>query len=344
MLILTEADLRSALQMREVIDAVELGFRALARGDAFAPERLAMDVPGRDAVLLEMPAYLGLGARGSRPHHGAGEAVEPANTQAALGTKIVSVFPRNAERSLDVVQGVYLLLHAETGVLLSLMDGRFITAIRTAATSAIATKLMASPGAKQLAVFGAGVQARFHIEAMIEVADIRRVMIASRTITKSRDLAESIRSLYRIPCDAVSAEEAASQADLICTCTSSPEPLFDGSTIKPGVHINAVGAFTPETRELDTETVRRSRVLIDAESAAGREAGDLLIPLAEGAIEASHLKGTLAEVVSGKVEARESPGQITLFKSCGLAIEDLVTAKLAYERAISRGIGTRVEL
>lgn len=346
MLILSEADLRSVLKMLEVIDAVDLGFRALARGDAFAPARLAMEVPGCDAVLLEMPARLSLGARGSRPHQDADpkEATAPDNKHAALGTKIVSVFPGNSQRSLDVVQGVYLLLDAETGAALSLMEGRFITAIRTAATSAVATRLMASSGQKQLSVFGAGVQARFHIEAMIEVADIRRVMIASGTVRKSRDLAELVRSLHRVPCEVVSPEEAASQADLICTCTSSPEPLFDGALIKAGAHINAVGAFTPETRELDTETVRQSRVFIDAESAAGREAGEILIPLAEGAIEASHVKGTLADVVSGKVAGRESDEQITLFKSCGLAIEDLVTAKLAYERATTSGFGTQVEL
>ncbi|MEK6303235.1 MAG: ornithine cyclodeaminase family protein [Acidobacteriota bacterium] len=344
MLILTETDLRSVLKMREVIDAVELGFRALARGDAFAPARLAMDLPGRDAVLLAMPAYLGLGARASRPHQGAGKSIEQGNEQAALGTKFVGVFPRNPERSLDVVQGVYLLLDAETGVALSLMDGRFITAMRTAATSAVATKLMTSPGPKQLAVFGAGVQAQFHIDAMIEVADIGRVMIVSRGIDQAQALAEQVRALHNLPCDVVTGEEAAAQGDLICTCTSSPLPLFDGSVIKPGTHINAVGAFTPETRELDTETVRRSRVIIDAESAAGSEAGEILIPLAEGAIEASHVKGTLAEVVSGKVAGRESAEQITLFKSCGLAIEDLVTARLAYAKAIAENVGTQVRL
>ncbi|HTG14295.1 MAG TPA: ornithine cyclodeaminase family protein, partial [Blastocatellia bacterium] len=227
---------------------------------------------------------------------------------------------------------------------LSLMEGRFITAIRTAATSAVATKLMATPGPKQLGVFGAGVQARFHIEAMIEVADIARVMIASRTVEKAHELAENVRAVHRLPCDNVSAEEAVSQADLICTCTTSPTPLFDGKRIKPGAHINAVGAFTPANRELDTAAVLRSRVIIDAESAAGREAGEILIPVTEGAVQASHVRGTLADVVSGKVAGRESDEEITLFRSCGLAIEDLVTAQLAYERAITQGTGIRIKL
>ena len=326
MLILSESDLRAVLTMRDVIDAVEQGFRASARGDATAPERLRLDVPTHKGVLLEMPAFAGL------------DGVE------ALGTKIVSVFEQNVQRGLEIVQAVYLLLDSETGVPLSLMDGRFITAIRTAATSAVATKFMAGSGSKRLAVFGAGVQARFHIEAMIEVAELEQVMIVSRTADKAVALAERVRSVHGLPCQVASSEKAAVTGNLICTCTSSSTPLFDGKLLNRGTHINAVGAFTPSTRELDTEAVRRSRVIIDAESAAGREAGEMLIPISEGAMDTGHVKGTLAEVVSGTVPGRESPAEITLFKSCGLAIEDLVTARLAYARASVGGIGARVEL
>lgn len=327
MLILSESDLRAVLTMRDVLAAVEHGFRALALGNANVPDRLHVDVPAH-GVMLEMPAYIG----------SSGDA-----EQSVLGTKIVSVFEKNTERNLDVVQGVYLLLDDETGVPLSLMEGRFITAIRTAATSAVATKFMAPPGRKRLAVFGAGVQARFHIEAMIEIAEIEQVMIASRSLDKARALADHIRKTHNLSCAVVSAEQAAT-ANLICTCTTSPEPLFSGALVGEGVHINAVGAFTPSTRELDTDTVRRSRVIIDDASAAGREAGEILIPMAEGAIDSSHVKGTLADVVCGKIAGRESASEITVFKSCGLAIEDLVTAGLAYSRAIAAGIGTRVHL
>jgi len=329
MLILSQADLRSLLETSEVIAAVELGFRAMACGGAVAPERLRFDIPSRDSVLLEMPSHLG----------GDGDIEQP-----ALGTKIVGVFPQNPKRSLDAIQAVYLLLDAETGLPLALMDGRFLTAIRTAAASAVATKFMASPGPKQMAVFGAGVQARFHIDAMLEVANITRVMIASRTATTANSLAAEASRLHGLACEVVSAEQAASQADLICTCTSSPTPLFDGGIIKAGTHINAVGSFTPLTRELDSEAIRRARVIIDADSAAGQEAGEILIPLAKGEIEARHVKGTLADVVSGKLAGRDSDEEITLFKSCGLAIEDLVTAQLAYERATARGIGRHVEM
>ena len=326
MLILTESDLRAVLTMGDVIEAVGQGFRALANDDATVPERLRLEVPEHNGVLLEMPAYAGLDGGG------------------ALGTKIVTVFEQNTKRGLDVVQATYLLLDSETGVPISLMDGRFITAIRTAATSAVATRLMAAPGPKRLAVFGAGVQAGFHIEAMIEVAEVEQVIIASRSVDKARALADRVRVAHDLPCEVVSAKQAPDTADLICTCTSSPVPLFDGRLLKAGAHINAVGAFTPSTRELDSEAVRRARVVIDAESAAGREAGEILMPISEGAIDSSHVRGTLAEVVSGKVAGREAPSEITLFKSCGLAIEDLVTARLAYARASAGGVGTRVEL
>src|SRR5262245_44782334 len=282
MLILSESDLRAVLKMRDVIDAVEQGFLAMARGEATAPERLKLDVPAGKGVLLEMPAYAG--------SCDSGEAT-------ALGTKIVSVFQGNASRGLAVVQAVYLLLDAESGVPLAMMEGRLITAIRTAATSAVATKFMAGDGSKRLAVFGAGVQAEFHIEAMVEVAKVERVLIASRSIDKAQALADRVIFTHKLPCEVVAAAEAAATANLICTCTGSTDPLFDGRLLAKGAHINAVGAFTPTTRELDTESVRRARVIIDAKSAAGREAGEILIPMSEGAISADHVKGTLADVV-----------------------------------------------
>src|SRR5262249_45829138 len=160
--------------------------------------------------------------------------------------------------------------------------------------------------------------ARFHIEAMLQTCEIEKVMITSRTAEKAFALAEEITLLHRVACTVLPAAEALSQADVICTCTTSPNPLFAGACLQPGAHVNAVGAFTPSTRELDTETVRRSSLFIDSESAAGKEAGEIFIAFAEGAIPPSHIKGTLAELVSGKVQGRQSPREITLFKSCGL--------------------------
>lgn len=326
-LVLSEENLKSLLTMRDVIAAVERGFAALAGGDALVPERLGLSLPDGRATVLLMPAY----SEGLSTEGGDG-----------LGAKIVSVVPANTSRRLDVVQAIYLLLDTTTGAPLALMDGRFITAIRTAATSALATKFMSNPGPKKLAVFGAGVQAEFHVEAMAAVAEIERVMIASRGAARAGYLTSLVRARYGLACEAVSHDAAASSADLICTCTTASEPLFDGGLLRPGTHLNAVGAFTPLTREVDTAAMIRSRVIIDAESAAGREAGEILIPLAEG--RAGLVKGVLADVVTSVIPGRISASEITVFKSCGLAIEDLVTAQLAYDLARLHGIGVEVRL
>jgi len=327
MLILTEQDLKSLLKMSDVIGAVEYGFRALAAGATRIPNRLGLSLPEDRATVLMMPAY-----------------AEPISNAAdpKLGAKIVSVFPANAERGLDVVQALYLLLDGETGAPLSVMDGRLITGIRTAAASAAATRYMSNPGKKVLAVFGAGVQAAFHIEAMRETAEINRILIASRGTGRAERLRSSVRDRFGIECELVSHNEAAASADLICTCSSASEPLFDGSLLKPGTHINAVGAFTPTARELDTATMTRSRVIIDAEGAAGSEAGEILIPASQGI--RGFVKGTLADVITGTIQGRRSPEEITVFKSCGLAIEDLVTARLAYDLALDAGIGIEVPM
>jgi ornithine cyclodeaminase/alanine dehydrogenase-like protein (mu-crystallin family) len=169
-------------------------------------------------------------------------------------------------------------------------------------------------------------------------------MIVSRSIEKAKALASHVVATHKLPCEIVAAEQAAAKANLICTCTNSSAPLFSGRLIADGTHINAVGAFSPSTRELDTVTIKTARVIIDDDSSAGREAGEILIPISEGAIDSDHVKGTLADLVSGRLEGRESPEEITVFKSCGLAIEDLVTARLAYSRAIAVGVGTRVQM
>ncbi len=326
MLILTKDDLARLLQMADVIEAVEQGFHSLSQDKAFAPERLSMAIPASGGVLLEMPAY-----------------ATDAAQRTVSGSKIVSVMPRNPQRGLALVQAVYLLLDGESGVPLALMEGKAITAIRTAATSAVATKYLTGKESRRLVIFGAGIQARFHIEAMQQVADLESISITSRTKEKACLLAEEMSALYHLDCKVLPPEEAVSQANLICTCTDSASPIISGKLLQAGCHINAVGAFTPTTREVDTETVRRASVFIDAESAAGRGAGDVLIPLAEGVIAASHIKGTLADLVSGNVQGRTSAAEITLFKSCGHAVEDLMTAQLAYTKALAAGIGAQVD-
>jgi ornithine cyclodeaminase len=342
MLVLSSRDLEQLLTIQEVIAVVEEGFRATARGETIVPERLQLVVPPQPApahdstgeletggVLLEMPSCI---------------TGNDARMTGALGTKIVSVFPANAARQLDSVQAAYLLLDAETGAPLALMDGRFLTGLRTAAASAVATRYMAGTGPKRLSIFGAGVQGRFHVDAMLAVADVERVQISSRSVEHAQSLAGFIRERYSLECDIAGPETAVADSNLICTCTTSASPLFDGNLLAEGTHINAVGSFTPATRELDTQAVSRAWVIIDHETAAGREAGEIMIPLSRGEISTDHVRGTLADVVSSRVPGRQSPGQITLFKSCGFAIEDLVTARLAYEKARESRMGQDVQL
>jgi ornithine cyclodeaminase/alanine dehydrogenase len=350
MLILNRANLQHLLPMRDVIDAVEQGFRELGRNRAVIPDRLSMllpaNQPGHEPVLLAMPAFMTTSETPAVPVRNSATTSNrsPAAPESRLlGTKIVTVFPDNNRRNLDVIQAAYLLLDGETGAPVALMDGQFITAIRTAATSAVATRYLATAGPKRLGIFGAGVQAEFHARAMAEICRLERILICSRTAGRAEALAAKLRALYETPCEVVAAEHAVAGSNLICTCTGSPAPLFDGNLIAPGTHLNAVGSFTPATRELDTEAVRRSRLIVDAESAAGREAGEIAIPISEGAIQPDHVAGSLSDLVSFKVRGRNHQSEITLFKSCGLAIEDLVTAGLAYRRAVTTGIGTEVE-
>ncbi|MGH9765275.1 MAG: ornithine cyclodeaminase family protein [Blastocatellia bacterium] len=328
MLVLNERDLSALLPMNEVIDAVEEGFGFHARGRFRMPERMKVELPETGGTLLEMPCAL-IPDDADRPLS------EPGGprSRAALGTKIVTVFPDNPVRNVEAVQASYLLLDPSTGVPLALMDGRFITAIRTAATSATATKHLGPKGPWQLAVFGTGVQAIYHVEAMAAIGKVDRVAVVSRTDDRAHSFVDQVSRRFGLDCEILNRERAVESSNLICTCTSSSTPVFSGTGLKPGTHINAIGTFTAGARELDTETIRRSRVIIDDDAGAGVEAGEILIPILEGAIDASHATTTLADVIAGAQPGRKSEHEITVFKSCGLAFEDLVTAELAYRKA-----------
>lgn len=322
MLVLGRKDLETILDMASTIEAIEQAFLALSAGTCRVPERLLLEIPERGATLLAMPAYQG--------------------GPEALGAKLVSVFPSNRARGLDIVQAAYLLLEAESGRPLALMEGNFLTGIRTAATSALATKFLAREDAARLAVFGAGTQSRFHIEAMCAVRPVRSLAISSRTRSRAEQLAEEAARRFNLEARVAGAAEALAGAEIICTCTSSREPLFDGRLIEPGAHINAVGAFGPAMRELDAEAVRRARIVVDTRAGARAEAGDLLVPIAAGVIGPESILAELAEVVSGR-RVRESAQDITLFKSVGYALEDLAAARLAYSRALERHVGIEIE-
>lgn len=320
MLFLSAEDIQRTVPMRAAIDAVAAAFARLAAGGATVPLRTAVEVPEQDAVSLFMPAYL------------APTADEPA----ALGMKIVSIFPHNlANHQLPTINAVVLLIDPQTGQPLAVMDAGYLTALRTGAGSGVATRYMARPESKVLALFGAGAQARTQALAICAERPIERIQIVNR----SRDRAVSLIEILRqdgIQADlsiAANAREALATADIVCCATSSPTPVFDDADLQPGTHINAVGAFKPEMAEVPPATVQRARLIVDQREAAWAEAGDLIQPRDAGLISAEHPAGELGQLVSGQVPGRTNPTEITFFKSVGNAVQDLAVAALALAQA-----------
>jgi ornithine cyclodeaminase/alanine dehydrogenase-like protein (mu-crystallin family) len=286
--------------MAEAIDALD---RAFARTtDTVAPQRSHIEID--DGSLLLMPAAGPSGA----------------------GVKLVTVNPANPERGLPLINGVYVLFEPGTLVPIAVFDGAALTGLRTAAVSGLATRYAARPDSHQLVIFGAGVQAATHLDAMVEVLPIRTVRVVSRTRARAEQLVDRAR---RRGLDAATGgPDSVADADVVCTCTTSNEPLFDGTLLKPGTHINAIGAFEPHARELDDATVRGARIVVEERSAAFEEAGDLILPMRSGAITTDQIVADLSEVVGG-TEVRGDLEDITVFKSVGLALEDLAVASAA---------------
>ena len=291
-------ELRARLPMVAAIDALETAFRALDPGTG--PLRTSLETPA--GSLLVMPAF----------------------GDAGVGVKLVTLTSSNPGRGLPYIQAGYVLFDTTTQSPEAVLDGTSLTALRTAAVSGLATRHLAREDAARLVVFGAGVQARAHLEAMCAVRPVTELVVVSRSPGPGRSLIQAAleRGLAARP----GGPGSVAEADLICTCTTSGEPLFDGSLLTPGVHVNAVGSHRPDARELDTETVRRGRVVVETREVALAEAGELAIPIAEGAIEAGHVVADLAGAVRG-VEVRRSTDDLTVFKSVGMAFEDLVVAR-----------------
>jgi alanine dehydrogenase len=329
-LILGRADLERLLAPRDVIDALAEAFRRHAAGQTSVPPR-SMTPVGDGGVLLVMPAA-------SLPAPGESQA-------GGLGAKLVTYYPRNRERGLPIHLATYVLMDHATGEPRAFLEAGFMTALRTGATSALAARHLARPDSRRVACFGSGVQARQQLRCLAAIFALERVVVLGRDAARARGFAEAMAAELGVAVEASDDPRAAvSGADLVTCATTSPTPLFAGADLRPGTHVDAVGAFRPETREVDTETVRRARVVVDAYTAALAEAGDLLIPLGEGAIRREHILAELAELVAGTRRGRTSADQVTLFKSVGWALEDLATATLAYNRAKERSIGTEVTL
>jgi ornithine cyclodeaminase len=329
MLLLDADNVRRALPMAQAIAAMKSAFAALSAGQAEVPLRCRLDVALHQGTTLCMPAFI-------------------AGTEEALAVKVVSVFGRNASLGLPAIAGAVLVLEPHTGRPVALLEGGTLTSIRTGAASGAATDLLSRPDSRVVAVFGAGAQARTQLEAVCAVRSIQTCWVYNRTSSRGEALVAELAGQpgrggicadLRV---AISPQQALADADVVCTATSSPQPVFADADLKPGAHVNAVGSYTPEMQEVPPATVQRALVVVDARAAALVEAGDLLAPIRQGLITAEHIHAELGEIVLGRKAGRTSDGQVTLFKSVGLAVQDAAAASLACRNARAQGLGQEV--
>jgi ornithine cyclodeaminase/alanine dehydrogenase-like protein (mu-crystallin family) len=311
-------DLAQLLDVAAVIETVQAAFAAYTSGATVTPLRVGVEPPGADGVLLAMPCAI----------------ADPP----ALGTKVVSVFRGNPARGLPTVTSIYLLSDSQTGAPLAVMDGTYLTALRTAAGSAVATRYLARPDASSLGVFGTGVQARFHVLAIRQVRPITHVLVAATSAEKAEAFGRWVTETTGLPA-AAATHTGAAAADVLAVGTTSPTPVVPEGAVRPGAHVNAVGAFTPTTRELPSELLERALVYVDTRAGALSEAGDLLIAAREGGFTTDAVIGEVGELVLGRVPARTDARAVTIYKSVGAAFLDAATARLAYQQALATGRG-----
>lgn len=326
-LLLTRKDVETLLPMSEAMAAVELAFREHALGNVLMPLRTSIRPPAYGGVNLGMPAYIG------------GEVD-------ALGLKVVSVYGENpVKHGLPTVIATVLLNDPRTGALLAVMDGTWLTAMRTGAASGVATKYLARTDARVATVLGAGVQARTQLMAICEARKLQKVYVYDIDSERSRafaiEMAEKLGLEIHPTTDLRTAIEA---ADILAAASNAHDPIFPGEWIRPGAHINGVGSHAPKARELDSTTISRSLLVVDQKMACLAEAGDIIIPIQEGAMTEAHIHGELGQVITGQVAGRTSAEQITLFKSVGLAMQDVSTAARIYALAQKQGVGQQLPL
>jgi len=325
LLVLSADDLRELLPMRACIDAIDAALRRLADGQAVQPLRTIMRLPGERGLLGMMPAQLG-GAGGDH------------------AIKVVSVFPGNHGTGIDAHQGAVLLFEGRHGRLAAVLDASELTAIRTAAASAVATRALAREDAASLAIVGTGIEALKHVEAMLLVRKIANVRVAGRDFAKAQRFAAAAAKRHGVPVAACASVEAAVRdAAIVCTTTNAREPVLRGAWLARGCHVNAVGSCTPHARELDGEAMALARLYTDRRESLLHEAGDFLLARRDGMVTDAHVCGELGEVLTGRVPGRRSADEITLFESLGIGVEDLAAAQLAVAAARAQGRGAVVE-
>lgn len=318
---LSAADVRAALPMSEAIEAMRDAFTQLAQGQVVLPPRQSLLAEGCRGVDLVMPCH--------------------SLTAKLFSLKTVTVFEDNPSQGLPMIQGLVILTDARTGRHLAMLDGTSLTALRTGAASGLATDLLARKDARVAGIFGAGVQARHQLEAVHCVHPLERALVFDPDNERARGFSEAMSERLGVPVSvAASAADCAGKADILCTATPSAEPVFPDDALQLGCHLNAIGAFRPETAEIPAETVCRARVVVDHIASAREEAGDLLQPLQAGLIRREHFQTELGGLLLGRAEGRTSPDQITLFKSVGVAIQDLCAAARAVNNARHLGKGS----
>jgi alanine dehydrogenase len=323
--ILSEEDIRRALPMKDAVEAMKEAFRELSAGRVKMPTRAHIDISKYDGTALFMPSY--------------------ADCFLKICVKVVNIFNANPKRGLPSIQGVVCLLDGETGSPLAILNGTFLTALRTGAASGAATDLLARSDADTVAIIGAGVQGRMQLEAMCAVRPIKKVWVYDIAEEVAVRFAEKMSAVLAIEIVvAESSRDALQFADIICTATVSSTPVFADVEIAPGAHINAVGSYKPEIQEIPEKTVLRSLLIVDHRESALQEAGDLLIPIKRGYMQEAHIHAELGEIISGKVIGRTSDQDLTLFKSVGVAVQDLAAATRVLEQAEIQDFGKMVQL
>lgn len=326
-LLLSKTDVQRAITMREAIEVVKEAFAQLSTGQATVPLRLPLEVPAQEAVTLFMPAYLA--------------------ASGGMGAKVVSVFPHNAERGLPTIHAVVVLVDSTTGQPQALLDGTYLTALRTGAASGAATDFLARPDARTVAIFGAGAQGRTQLAAVCAVRDIERAWVYDVNRAAAERYVQELCARPGMPPRlevAASPAAAVREADVICTATTSRNPVFDSDDVPPGTHVNAVGAFTSEMQEVDVAGLRGVRIVVDSRAACLAEAGDLIIPLRRGLIPAAEAWTELGEIAAGQAPGRRSAEEITYFKSVGNAVQDVSVGQAVLAAARRLGLGVEVEL
>jgi alanine dehydrogenase len=323
--LLTEDQVHALLPMSDLVAAMESALVRFSTGEVLQPVRTVLQVGPSKAFFGVMPAYI--------------------EQPASMGTKIVTVFNENHARGLPSHLATILLLDPATGALLALMDGRYVTEARTAAVSAVSARHLARADASTLAIIGTGVQARSHLEAYAEVRALKDVRVWSPQVRSRERFVEDMSGTVPVGLSAASSAEAAVRgADLIVLATSSPVPVIEDAWVSPGAHVVSVGACRPDQREMPPALVARARLFVDSRAAALVESGDIVMGMAEGRFGADHVQGELGEVVLGRISGRGRDGDVTIFKSLGMAVEDVAAADLVYRRAVETGAGTELTL